>query len=127
MYNKGPKTLTAGANVKGKRLVKLSSGEVVHNTSTHSDDPIGITLFEADTGEAVAVELLAEGKTLEMTAAGSFAVNDLVYAADNGKVQPLPTSAGDYKQVGYALQTASGDGSIVEILPYNFHNVETVS
>ena len=116
MYNKGPKTFTTGAAVTGKTLVKLSSGDVVANTATNSDEPIGVALFDADSGAEVAVDLLAHGKTMEMTATGSISVGDKVYAAANGKIGTTSTN----RRIGTALQAASGDGSIIEVLPYDF-------
>ena len=82
MYNLGPKTFTTGAAVEAKRLVKLDgSGNVVHCTATSSDEPIGVTQYAADSGEDVAVDLLAEGRTFEMEAAGSISVTDDVFEA----------------------------------------------
>lgn len=116
MYNLGPKTFTAGAAVTAKTLVKLSSGQVVPNTATNADEPVGVALHDADSGEEVTVDLIGHGKTMEMTASGSISEGASVYAAAGGKIGT--TSAN--RRIGIALQAASGDGSIIEVLPYDF-------
>lgn len=116
MYNNSPKTFTADAAITAKTLVKLSSGKVTPNTATNSDEPIGVALYDVDSGEDVSVDLIGHGKTMEMTAAGSISEGAKVYAAANGKVGT--TSAN--RRIGTALQAASGDGSIIEVLPYDF-------
>jgi hypothetical protein len=116
MYNNSPKTFTADSAVTGKTLVKLSSGKVAPNTATNSDEPIGVALYDADSGEEVAVDLLGHGKTMEMTAGGSISAGDKVYAAASGKIGTTSSN----RRIGTALQAASGDGSIIEVLPYDF-------
>lgn len=128
MHNLGPKTFTVGtgSGVGAKRLVKLDdSGKVVHCTATSTDEPIGVTQYAADEGEEVAVDLLTEGRTFEIEANSSISVSDDVFAASAGKIEALPADTDDHKQVGVALQAASGSGSIIEVLGYDFYNVET--
>ncbi len=116
MYNNSPKTFIADSEVMGKRLVKLSSGNVAHNTATNSDEPIGVTQYGAAADEQVAVDLLGHGKTMEMTAAAAISAGAKVYAAANGKVGTTSSN----RRIGTALQAASGDNSIIEVLPYDF-------
>jgi hypothetical protein len=127
MYRNGPLAFTTGAAVEAKRLVKLSSGDVIHNTVTSTDEPVGATLFAAGSGERVAVAPLNKEGTLELTAGGAISQDADVYAAADGKVTALSGSAGDYKKIGKALQAASGDGSIIEVLPYDYHTITTVT
>jgi len=116
MYNEGPKTFTADAEVMEKRLVKQSSGNVLHNTATNADEPIGVTQYGVASGEQVAVNLLAHGKTMEMTASAAISAGAKIYAAANGKIGTTSTN----RRIGIALQAASGDGSIIEVLPFDF-------
>lgn len=126
MEVKNSRTFTAGAAVSGKRLVKLSSGKVVHNTATATDDPIGVSHYGVADTESVAVRLINDNGTFEVTAAGAFAVDADVYAAADGKVQALPVGAGTYRRIGKAIEAAAADGDIVEILPYDYQATATV-
>ena len=127
--NKSPKTFTAGAAVSKYRLVKFDgSMDVIHNTATATDDPIGVSKHGAEAaGNYVPVAFLNEPGTLEMEAAGAITAGADVYAAADGKIQPLPGTPGDYRQIGLALEAASGDGSIIEVMPYDYHRTETVT
>lgn len=124
---KSPITFTTGAAVAAKRLVKLSSSEVIHNTVTDTDNPIGISEYPAADGDNVLVRLLSEAGSLEMTAAGVISADADVYAGANGKIQSLPSGVGDYKKIGIALEAATADGDIIEILPYGVGTITTVS
>ncbi|MCF8094466.1 MAG: DUF2190 family protein [Desulfobacteraceae bacterium] len=127
--NKSPKTFDAGAAVSKYRLVKFDgSMDVIHNTATATDDPVGVSRNSAEAaGEYVTVSLLNEPGTLEVEAGGAISADADVYAAADGKIQALPSGAGDYRKIGKALEAASGDGSIIEILPYDYNHVETVT
>jgi hypothetical protein len=128
MIENGKKTFEAGAAVSTKRLVKLSSGQVIHNTVTSTDDPIGVAEYAVDAAdELVAVRLLNDGGTLEVTAAGAIAQDADVYAAADGKVSALSATAGTYRKVGIAIAAATADGDIIEVLPYDYNATATVS
>jgi len=124
---KSPITFTTGAAVSAKRLVKLSSSEVIHNTASDTDNPIGTSDYAVADGDNVAVRLLSEAGSLEMTAAGAIAADADVYTAADGKIQELPGDADDYKKIGIALEAATADGDIIEVLPYEVGNITTVS
>ena len=127
-YNDGKKTFVVGTGgVEDKRLVKLSSGTIVHNTAASTDDPIGVTDKYGDAGDLAPVNLINKQGTLEITAAGAISSGADVYAAAAGKIQALPTAAGTYRKIGIALAAASGDGAIIEVLPYDYQATETVS
>lgn len=120
--NMGPKTFTTSSAVEAKRLVKLDgSGNVEHCTATETDDPIGVTCFAAASGDEVAVDLLCYGRTFEMTASESLSVEDVAVAAADGKIAEGTGSTEHL--IGIALEAASGDGSIVEVLPYDFNTI----
>ncbi|MBA2881828.1 hypothetical protein HNR65_002159 [Desulfosalsimonas propionicica] len=131
MYNKGPKTfpIGTGGGVRN-RLVKLAGGTVVLNTATATDAPIGaIVGMDGDgaEGDFAAVRFLKDDGTQELEAAGAADAGADAYAADQGRVQALPSTAGDYRKIGKFLQAASGAGSLIEVLPYDWHHVETVT
>jgi len=124
---KSPITLLTGAAVSAKRLVKLSDGTALHNTATETDDPIGVADYAAASGERLAVRLLSEPGTLEITAAGVIPSNADVFAGADGKVSALPAGAGNYKKIGIAMEAATADGDIIEILPYGLGTIENVT
>lgn len=107
------------------RLVKLDGAVVVHNTAAATDDPIGVSEYYGDEGGDTGVRFLGDD-SIEITAAGAFAAGADVFAADDGKVQALPAAAGTYRRVGKALEAATADNDIVEILPYNDGHTVTV-
>lgn len=124
---KSPITLEAGAAVASKRLVKLSSGTMVYNTETETDNPIGATEYATASGENGSVRLLSEAGTLELTASGAISQDADVYAADDGEIQALPTAAGTYRKVGIAMEAATADGDIIQVLPYDYNATTTVT
>lgn len=126
-WNRSRKALTAGSGgVNPWRLVKFSSGKVIYNTASATDDAIGVTLAAAAEDENVSVALLNTGGTLEMTAAGVINAGARVFAASSGKIQALPASAGTYRMIGIAMNAASGDGSVIEVMPLNGYTTATV-
>jgi len=122
---KSPITLTTGAAVSAKRLVQLSSGEAIHNIATTT--PIGVADYAAADGDNVAVRLLSEAGTLEVTASGVISLDADVFAAADGKVSALPTAAGEYTLVGIAMEAATADGDIIEILPKGIGETSVVN
>ena len=122
------KTFTAGAAFLAFALVQLSSGKVIENTATSTDDPIGVAEFAAAAdGDLVTVRLINGPGTFEMIAAGAITSGVDVYAAADGKIQALPADAGTYRRIGKALEAATADGDIIEVLPYDYQATATVS
>ena len=110
--------VTAGTGgVEASRLVKLSSGEAVHNTATSTDVPIGVTEAAAEEDAALALKLINDSGTFLVTAAGAVTLGADLYAAADGKVSALSATPGTYRRVGAALQAATEDGDIIEMLP----------
>lgn len=127
-YLEGNKTFTVvTAAVSTKRLVKLSGEKVLHNTITETDEPIGASLYDGAVGDDIAVKLLNNSGTVEVTASTAIAAGADCYAAADGKVSALSATPGDYKKVGKAMKAASGDGSIFEMLPYPAFTITTVT
>lgn len=127
-YNEGIKTFTAGTGgVYKHTLVKLSSGTVVDNTATSTDMPIGVALADAALNETVAVKLLNCAGTVEIVAAGAISAGALAYAAADGEVSALSASNGTYRCIGIAMEAATTDQDIIEVLPYGYTDTTTVS
>ena len=117
---KSPITLLTGAIVATKRLLQLSTGTVIHNVAAATSDPIGTSEYAGASGDKIAIRTLSEDGTLEITAAGAISLDADVYAAAAGKVQALPATGGIYKKIGIAMEAATADGDIIEIMPYEF-------
>lgn len=122
------KTFTAGAAFIAHALVQLSSGKVIENTATATHNPIGVAEFAADAdGDIVSVRLLNSDGTIEMVASGAITSGADVYADADGKISALPAAAATYRKIGIALEAATADGDIIEVLPYNYHATTVVS
>lgn len=119
-------TFTTGAIVQQKRLVKMSGANVIHNTATATDDPIGISDFYGASGDVINVKSLNTAEMVEVTAAGAFSAGVSLYAAADGKVQALPSANGTYRRVGVSAEAATADGDIVRMVPLNDGTTATV-
>lgn len=126
-FVKSPITLITGAALVAKRLVKLSSGEAVYNTATATDQPIGVCDYAVADGYEASIQTLSEDGTLEMTASGAISLDADVYAAADGKIQALPSTGGTYRKIGIAMEAATADGDIIEVLPYDKATTESVA
>ncbi|HUU33107.1 MAG TPA: hypothetical protein VMW48_03530 [Vicinamibacterales bacterium] len=106
---------TGAASIAIYRLVKLSGATVIHNTVTSTDEPIAVTqAAQATSGSEVSVKDIKDGGTHKVTASAAITAGADIYGAADGKVAALGAVAGTYLKVGKALETASGDGSIIE-------------
>ena len=119
--------LDAAEDIKKYRLIKLSSGDALHNTATSTDDPVGVSRIRAEEGELVTVWPLSTCGVIELEMASAISKGAEVYAAADGKVQALPSEAGTYRHIGVAMEAASGAGSIIGIFPFNYLSTETVT
>jgi len=120
--------ICGAADLAGHVLVKMHTDQTaIVNTVTSTDLVIGVTKANAKVGDPVGITPLNEGGTIEMMAGGAIAAGAEVYADDDGKVTELPAGAGDYRKIGIAMKAASGDGSIVEVLPVDCVTVTTVT
>lgn len=123
-----PTTFSAGEALAEKRLVKLSAaGVVVYADAAAADNAIGVNDYAVALNEPCCVNLGSDAGTQELTAAGVVAVGDLVFQAADGKVQVLPADAATYRNVGIALEAATGDGDIFEVMFYRFGDSTVVS
>lgn len=105
-------TFTAGEALEKFRLVKLSAARTVVYADA-ADEPIGRTMAPAASGDPVTVAALNKEGTFKMVASEAFAVNAQLYTAADGKVADTASA----NQVGIALEAASGNNSVVEVLP----------
>jgi hypothetical protein len=116
-WNEGPKAFTAGAALLGKRRVKIASGttttppEVVYAGA--GEVYVGITERDAAVGELVSVRLRNQGGTVEVSAAGAFAVGADLYGTANGQVDDAVSGAIQFT----AIEAATANLDIVEVLP----------
>jgi hypothetical protein len=68
----------------------------------------------AGAGEEVRVRLICgSDRTCELVAAGNIALGAPIYTASSGKVQALPSTAGTYWQIGFAVTAAAGNNSVL--------------
>ena len=109
------KTFVASEAIPANRLVKLDSAGTV-SIADITTTPIGTSpnTETADAGE-LGVRLLNTGGTFEMVADAAIVKGAVVYGQNDGKIDD--DSGGSAVRVGVALQAASGDGSIIEVLP----------
>lgn len=119
-------THTCGEDVVDARRVKLNSSDQIEYADADALG-IGITRGYSESGDDVGVAYFNKPGTHHATAAGAITVSADVYAAADGKVQALPTAAGDYIKVGVALEAAAEDGDVIEVLPVESGKVATVT
>lgn len=87
---------------------------------------VGVTEYAVSAGDHAGMVPLNTQGTVEMTAAGAIAMGADVYAAAGGKVQALPGAPGTYYKVGVAMEAATADGDIIEVLPIEVGKATTV-
>ncbi|MDR1906606.1 MAG: DUF2190 family protein [Puniceicoccales bacterium] len=116
-------TKYAKTAIKPRRLVVLDGNDpdqVVHATAESL--PFGVADDEAMDGEIVNVDLLGCSNTINIMAGAAIVAGALLIPGADGKVLPLPTTAGNYTCIGLALSSAPS-GSDVEVLtslPYPY-------
>lgn len=116
VYTDGNKTFTAQTAVKAYERVNLvaGSGKLVE-TAGAGEYAIGFADSAAAAGSHVSVDLLCTGETFKAIASGAISEGAQVYGAADGKVSATPT--GVEPPFAIALQAASADGEVIEILP----------
>ncbi|MFQ5505313.1 MAG: capsid cement protein [Planctomycetota bacterium] len=110
------RTFTAGAAIAAGLRVKLTAGKLA--VAGVADKEIG-TLEAASfaDGDARAVRLRNAQGTRKMVANGAISQGAAVFTAAGGKVGPSIATA---FLIGTALEAASADGDVIEVLP-NVH------
>lgn len=110
------KAFVANGAITAYARVKLDAAGTV-STAGATDKEIGIATRTVADGEPVDVGLRTGQGTHKATAEDAVAAGDAVYTAASGKVGDTGTGA---FLVGTALEAATADGDIIEIL-YNTH------
>lgn len=113
----------ASATLYQYRLVALdsSSGDDVNLAGVASDilGTVITTTAYATSGSEVSIKLWSPDKTHECIADGAISEGADVYAGASGKISATQSSG---KAIGRALQAATADGDVIEVLPYAANN-----
>ena len=106
-------TAAAGEDLIRHRLVRFnSSGAYVY--CDKGERPIGAAQETTDSGDYVNVDLVQNKPgTVKLVADGAISQYDDVFTADDGKISATPSAC----KVGKALEAASADGDVIEVLP----------
>lgn len=118
-YNDTPyKTFVADEAIAVNLRVKLDSDGRV-TVAGLADKEVGTAVTPAfAAGDTISVKLRGSVGTHKMVAIEALAAGATVYTEANGKVQD--TAAATSFQVGTALEAATADGDVIEVL-YNSH------
>lgn len=113
--NTPTRTFEAGAAIGQYIRVKLVAG--VLQVAAAADYGIGVTEEEAfAAGQKIAVRLWSAQGTMKMKAGAAITAGAEVRPAASGKID----DAGTTPPLGIAFEAASGDGSIIEVVPLRF-------
>ena len=100
--------LTADGNLTAGQVVYISGDMKVKATTAASKAVLGVAMFDAKSGEPVAVE--CEG-LFKLTASAAITAGSQVESAAGGKVAAAGSSV--TKVIGIALNAAAADGDTV--------------
>jgi hypothetical protein len=107
------KAFTAAGTIAQYARVLLGSGGTI-TTAGLTDKEIGTALEPAASGDTITVRLRTAAGTHKMIAIEALAIGATVYTEASGKVQD--TAQATAFQVGTALEAATADGDIIEVL-----------
>lgn len=111
------KAFTAAGTIKQYARVTLGSGGTITEAGLAVKE-IGTAMEPAVSGETISVRLRTAKGTHKMIAIEALAAGATLYTETDGKVQD--TAASTSFQLGTALEAATADGDIIEVL-YNQH------
>jgi len=111
------KAFTAAGTIKQYARVTLGSGGTITEAGLAVKE-IGTAMEPAVSGEVISVRLRTAAGTHKMIAIEALAAGATLYTETDGKVQD--TAASTSFQIGTALEAATADGDIIEVL-YNQH------
>lgn len=122
VQNDGIKSFVAGAALAAYRAVTLqTNGTTVAYPALEASMVIGITTAAAASGDNVPVKLITGGGTFKVTVATAvtMAINgvDLYLNGTAGAGKFGTTDPGSGVKWFKAIQTASGDGAVIEAYP----------
>jgi hypothetical protein len=111
------KAFTAAGTIKQYARVTLGSGGTITEAGLAVKE-IGTAMQPAVTGDTISVRLRTAMGTHKMIAVEALAIGATLYSEAAGKVQD--TAEATSFQVGTALEAATADGDIIEVM-YNAH------
>jgi hypothetical protein len=111
------KAFTAAGTIKQYARVTLGSGGTITEAGLAVKE-IGTAMEPAVSGDVISVKLRTGSGTHKMIAIEPLAIGATLYTETDGKVQD--TAASTAFQIGTALEAATADGDIIEVL-YNAH------
>jgi hypothetical protein len=111
------KAFTAAGTIKQYARVTLGSGGTITEAGLAVKE-IGTAMEPAVSGDTISVKLRTGSGTHKMIAIEALAIGATLYTEADGKVQD--TAAATAFQLGTALEAATADGDIIEVL-YNSH------
>lgn len=114
-FNMQTKAFTAGGSITKYQRVKLNTTADQVVTAGSDEFALGFAERTVASGEAVGVRLVNAGGTFKAIASEAFAWNATLYGAASGKVTDTNPGAGSARFI--ALEAATADGDIVEVLP----------
>lgn len=112
-FNEGKKTFTAGGAIPRFARVGLNAGNVV--VVNEDEACIGFAETAVQSGELVAVKLINNAGTFKAIAKEAIVSGASLFGSDGGKVQSTDPGGGTVRFV--ALEAASSDEAIVEVMP----------
>lgn len=105
-------SIEAGATVTKGRMVKLSSGKVIHTTAI-ADNAIGVATESVSSGDQCPVQLFGKAK---VTASAAVTIDDPLMCTASGAGKVSTAAGATAVVVGVALQAAGADGDVIEAL-----------
>jgi len=112
----GYKSFICGEAIGQHLRVKLNGTTGKLETAGLADNDLGTVTREAFAdGDVRTVAMRTKPGTIKMVAAGAIDCGAKVYTAAGGKISA--TGASTSYERGIALQAASGDNSVVEVMP----------
>jgi hypothetical protein len=115
----GVLTRTAGEALAAYRRVKLNASQQAVYADA-DDAGIGLTKYAAASGDPVGIKLDNHPGSRKVTCSAAVDVGDILYGADDGKVNDVPTTDGP--GLYEALEAGTGDNSLVEAIPIGDSN-----
>lgn len=110
-------TLPVATAISEGARVKMSNGLVV--AADAEDIEIGVLAAATTTADSYC-SVVVSGPVVQMIAASSMTIFAAVYGAASGKVNDVASD----RFIGYALEAASGDGSLIKVLYIPFKDAD---
>ncbi|HCJ11602.1 MAG: hypothetical protein A2Y14_01820 [Verrucomicrobia bacterium GWF2_51_19] len=107
-------TKLASVNIGQKHLLGVFGKYYTQVEVCKADQaPFGVMTDIASINEPINVAILGNtGTSLKMVAAVAIKAGSMVFTADNGRIQALPTVKGNYYEIGMALTDAEKDDDV---------------